>query len=185
MRKKRRRRQRTERPALEWRESRTVKRQDELCTHTETLATLQWAGLLSDMATGSARAGQWTFDRPRLFSRNVEIRVVGSGAEPPYATYYPDWAPGGCVEFAVGRTLHWASTNFWGTQWVFTDDEGTPLVRFEDTSPLFQVRTAVTFVQPSLSEADRALLLLLGRYLMVLHTKDTAAITAVTTAACT
>jgi hypothetical protein len=185
MRKKRCGRQRAERPALEWRESRAVKWQDELCTHTETLATLQWTGLLSDRSTGSARAGQWTFDRPRFFSRDVEIRAVDSHAEAPYAVLYPDWTSGGPVEFADGRTLHWASTNFWGTQWVFMDEAGTPLLRFEDTSPLFQVRTAVTFVQPGLSEADRALLLLLGRYLMVLHAKDTAVVAVATTAACT
>ena len=116
MRRKRRTRQRTERPALEWRESRAVKWQDELCTHTETLATLQWAGLLSEMATGSTRAGQWTFDRPRFFSREVEVRAVGSDAEAPYAVHYPNWTLGGRVEFAAGRTLHRTSTNFWRTQ---------------------------------------------------------------------
>jgi hypothetical protein len=174
-----------ERPALEWRESRTVKRQDELCTHTETLATLQWAGLLSNLATGSTQAGRWAFDRPRLFSKDVEIRTVSSDDETPYGVFLPNWTSGGRLELAEGRTFHWESTSFWGTQWEFTDDVGTTLIQFEDTSGLFRQSATVTLVQPRLREADRALLLLLGRYLMAMHSRDTAAVTAATTAAVT
>ena len=184
--KRKQRQQQRERPALEWRESRTVKRQDELCTHTETLATLQWAGLLSNLATGTTQVGRWTFDRPRLFSNDVEIRAVGSDDETPYGVFLPNWTSrGGRLELAEGRTFHWESVNFWGTQWQFTDDVGTTLVRFEDTSRLFRQSATVTLVQPRLREADRALLLLLGRYLMAMHSRDTAAVAAATTAAVT
>jgi hypothetical protein len=173
-----------ERPALEWRASRTVKWQDELCTHDGPVATLRWAGLLSYMATGTAQEGQWTFDRPRFLSRDVEVRTVSSDAKTPYAVYYPGWAMGGRVEFAGGRTLHWAPMNFWQTQWTFMDEAERTLVQFEDTSCLFEERAAVTFVRPGLSETDRGLLLLLGRYLMALQSRDNAAIVAATTTAC-
>ena len=174
-----------ERPALEWRESRTVKRQDELCTHDGPVATLRWAGMLSEIATGTTKEGQWTFDRPRLLARDVEVRTAGSEAEPPCAVYYPGWALGGRVVFAGGRTLHWAPTNFWQTRWAFMDEAERTLVQFEDTSRLFEERAAVTFMRPGLAEEDRALLLLLGWYLMTLQSRDNAAIVAVTTAACT
>ena len=47
-----------ERPAVEWRESRTVKRQDELHTAEGILATLRWAGPFSYLASGRLGAGQ-------------------------------------------------------------------------------------------------------------------------------
>jgi hypothetical protein len=65
------------------------------------------------------------------------------------------------------------------------DEAEQTLVQFEDTSRLFEERAAVTFVRPGLTEADRALLLLLGRYLMALQSRDNAAIAAATTAATT
>jgi hypothetical protein len=183
-RKKRERRQR-ERPALEWRESTTVKKQDELCTHDAVVATLRWAGMLSNFATGTAQAGQWTFDRPRIFARDVEVRRVGANGETPYAVYYPNWSPGGRLEFAHGRTIHWGPTNFWQTRWVFESESDITLMQFEDTSRLFRESAAVTFARRGLPDEERALLLLLGRYLMVLQSRDTAAITAATTAAYT
>lgn len=185
MKRKKRERREKERPALEWRESATVKRQDELCTHDAVVATLRWAGMLSNYATGTAQAGQWTFDRPRVFARDVEVRRVGPDAKVPYAVYYPNWSPGGRIEFAHGRTIQWGPTNFWQTQWVFADEADMTLLQFEDTSRLFRESAAVTFVRPGLSEDDRALLLLLGRYLMALQSRDNAAIAAATTAACT
>lgn len=192
--KRKRKRKDREPPALEWRGSRTVKRQEELCTPTETLATLQWAGIFSNLATGTTKVGQWTFDRPRIFCQDIEIRVVGSDvtrngiprhSETPYGVFYPNWKGGGRVELANGRTLDWAPTNFWATQWAFTDQLDTTLVQFENTSRLFRESVEVTYVQPRLAEADRALLLLLGYYLIALNDRDPAAVTAATTAATT
>jgi hypothetical protein len=185
---KRKRKKRTprEHPAVEWRESRTVKRQDELHTADGILAALRWASMFSYLATGQAGDKQWQFDRPRIFSREVEVRVAGSDAEAPFAVYYPGWTPGGQLEFGDGRTLRWFPTNFWQTQWVFTDDAEQVLMQFEDTSRILDQRAAVTFVRQGLAEADRALLLVLGRYLLAVQARDNAAIAAsVSTAAVT
>ena len=182
MRRKRKKRTPRERPAVEWRASRTVKRQDELHTADGILATLRWAGAFSYLASGGASGRQWRLDRPRFFSREVEVRIAGSDTGEPFAVYYPGWMPGGKLHFSDGRTLHWSPTNFWQTQWVFADKDERVLAQFEDTSRLFEQSAAVTFVHPDLLEADRVLLLVLGRYLLVLQSRDNAAIAASTSA---
>jgi hypothetical protein len=189
--KRRKKRTPRERPAVEWRESRTVRRQDELHTPDGILATLRWAGAFSYFAAGGASgvsstgSQQWHFDRPRLLSREVEVRAAGSEADEPLAVYHPDWMPGGKLYFADGRVLHWSPTDFWQTQWVFTDQAERVLVRFVDTSRLFEQSAAVTYVDRGIREADRALLLVLGRYLLALQARDNAAAAAATTAAVT
>jgi hypothetical protein len=180
---KRKRKKRTprERPAVEWRASRTVRRQEELHTPEGVLATLRWAGMFSYAATGetsSAGGQQWHLDRPRILSRDVEVWVAGS--EAPLVVYSPNWTSGGKLHFADGRVWHWYPTNFWQTQWAFEDDTERVLVRFEDTSRLLEQSAAVTFVDRGLRDADRALLLVLGRYLMALQSRDTAAAAAAT-----
>ena len=170
------------RPAVEWRESRTAKRQDELHTPDGILATLRWAGMFSYLATGGAGGTQWQFDRPRFLSRDVEVRAAGSDAGEPLAIYHPGWTSGGKLYFADGRVLHWYPTNFWQTQWVFADEAERVLAQFVDTSRLFEQSAAVTYVDPGLGEADRALLLVLSRYLLALQARDNAAIAASTSA---
>jgi len=108
---KRKKRTPRERPAVEWRESRTVKRQDELHTPDGILATLRWASMFSYLATGGASGSQWQFDRPRFFSREVEVRAAGLPAAEPLAVYYPGWMPGGKLHLADGRILHWSPTD--------------------------------------------------------------------------
>jgi len=178
MARKRKKRTPRERPAVEWRESRTAKRQDELHTPDGVLATLRWAGMFSYFATGGTGDRQWQFDRPRLLSRDVEVRAAGADQGEPFARYHPGWWPGGELYLADGRVLHWAPTNFWQTQWVFTDETERVLVQFVDTSRLFEQSAAVTYVDRGLRETDRALLLVLGRYLLALQARDSAAIAA-------
>ena len=182
MKRKRKKRTPRGRPAVEWRESRTVRRQDELHTADGILATLRWASAFSYLAAGEAGGKQWRLDRPRLFSREVEVRVAGSDVGEPFAVYYPGWTPGGQLQLADGRTLHWSPTNFWQTQWAFTDASERVLMQFEDTSRLFEQSAAVTFLHPGLAEADRVLLLVLGRYLLALQSRDNAAAAAATSA---
>jgi len=176
---KRRKKKQQSRPALEWRESRTAGRQDELYAAGQIVATLRWEGLFSTLATGTARTEQWTFERPRLLSRDVEVWVAGQDA--PVAVFSPGWTEDGKLSYTDGRTLYWRGTNFWRTEWVFCDVHGGPLIRFEDTSGLFKKTTTVGPARAGLSEADRALLALLGRYLIVLQDRDRAAVVAAIT----
>ena len=127
--------------AWEWHESRTTKRQDELRFEDRVFATLRWEGPFSRLAYARSPEGQWTFDRPRLLSRDVEIKV----GDTVIAVYHEKWTGDGTLEFADGRAYDWAPTNFWQTRWVFFDAGDKPLIAFDDTSGLFEQRAQVTF----------------------------------------
>jgi hypothetical protein len=162
----------------EWRESRTAKRQDELHFGERVAATLRWQGLLSNVAWAQSPEGRWTFDRPRVLSRDVEIRDAETDAL--VGCLHVKWTGDATLEFADGHTVDWAPTNFWQTQWAFFDAQENALISFVDTSRLFEARSAVTFHSSDLSAAESALLTTFGRYLMVLHRNDSAAVAAAT-----
>lgn len=168
----------------EWRESRTARRQDELHFGERVAATLRWQGLFSNLAYALSPEGEWTFDRPRLLSRDVEVRDADSDAL--VAVLYVKWRGDATLEFADGHTVDWAPTNFWQTEWAFfetAEKDERALISFVDTLRVLENRTAVTFYRSNLPAQESALLTLLGHYLMVLHRNDTAAVTAATTAA--
>jgi hypothetical protein len=166
-------------PELEWRASRTVRRQEELYHHGESLATLRWTSLFDVAATGTARTGQWHLDRPRLLSRDVEIHTANA----PYGTFSPGWTAEGTLWLEDGRTFRWVCEDFWQTRWTFVDEHENPVMHFVDTSGFLQERTAIVIPPSSLEESDRALLSILGRYLIALQARDTAAASAAVTAA--
>jgi hypothetical protein len=129
--------------------------------------------------------GEWTFDRPRLFSHDVHVRDAVSNAL--IVTYCEKWRGDGTVEFSDGRTFDWAPTNFWQTDWAFFDAEDRPLISFGDTSRWFEARAQITYhraasAEAQLSPRDDALLTVLGRYLTVLKRNDTAVVAASTAA---
>ena len=165
--------------AWQWRESRTARRRDELWLGEHIFATLRWEGPFSKLAHAQSPEGQWTFDRPRLLSRDVEVRAGAT----LIAVYHEKWTGDGTLKLTDGRAYDWAPTNFWQTRWVFYDAEEKPLIAFDDTSGLCEHKNEVTFWRSELSKADRGLLTTLGRYLMVLKRQDAAAIAAASTAA--
>jgi hypothetical protein len=156
---------------LTWQESPRVKRQDELCAGDRILATLRWQGTLSMLAFAVSPEGRWTFERPGVFSRDVQVRSTGS--DTPVALFRPSWAVGGGrVELAGDHTLYWMPTNFGQTRWAFTNVSGEQLVRFEDNARSLETTVRVELGPSVLSVSQRILLLLLGRYLMVLKKRD-------------
>jgi hypothetical protein len=164
--------------AWQWRESRTARRRDELIFGDQVFATLRWEGPFSKLAYARSPEGQWTFDRPRLLSRDVEVRQPD---ETLIAIYLEKWTGDGTLEFVDGRTCDWAPTNFWQTRWSFFDADNKPLVTFDDTSGLFEHTAQITFWPSDLSAADSGLLATLGRYLTALKQQDIAVIAATTT----
>ena len=150
MRKKKPQQQERDHLALEWCASRTVKRQDELRCGGEVLATLRWESMWSTLSTGTARMGRWTFERPGLLSRDIEVRIPGAGDDAPWAVFSPGWTSEGTLCLADGRRFHWQCTDFWQTEWVFVSAAGsrtrpdfsTRLPRWGSSVPGFPSPTA-------------------------------------------
>jgi hypothetical protein len=162
----------------EWRESRTTRRQDELHLGEHVAATLRWQGMLSNMAHARSPEGEWVFDRPRILSRDIEVREAKSNAL--VAVLHVRWTGDATLEFADGHTVDWSPTNFWQTRWAFFDENEHALISFVDTSRLLEARSAVAFHTSDLSARESALLTMFGRYLMILHRNDSAAVAATT-----
>jgi hypothetical protein len=99
------------------------------------------------------------------------------------AVFVPGWTEEGTLSFTDGRTMHWKSRDFWQTEWAFVDAERRTVARFDDTSGFLRRRTAASTYKAGLSEADRAMLLILGRYLMILQAQDRVAMIAAVGAA--
>jgi hypothetical protein len=167
--------------ALEWRESKRTKRLDELRRGDQILATLRWEGCFSKRAFAHSPEGAWEFDRPKPFSKDVKVWIAV--AEDPVATLTFGWLGGdGTMERADGRTLRWEATNFWATNWAFRTGSGETLIHFLDNSGFLERRTLIEFRPGVLPPSDRDLLLLLGRYLMILQSDDAAAAAAAASA---
>ena len=81
----------------EWRESRTAKRQDELHLGERVAATLRWQGWASTLAHAETPEGRWTFDRPRILSRDVEVRDAVTDAI--VGNLYVRWRGDATLEF--------------------------------------------------------------------------------------
>ena len=177
-----------QRAPLEWRESRTVRNQDELRAGDQIQATLRWEGWGSTYATGVARAGRWTFGRPRLLSRDVSIWIAGREEDAPFAIFSPHMFGDGPLTCADGRSYYWEPTDFWRSQWRFTGPGGQPLLYASDDSGFLERRTGIWLARaptdaPATNDEACALLVLAAHYLMALHEQDTAAAAAATTAA--
>jgi hypothetical protein len=164
----------------EWRESRTAKRVDELHYGERVAATLRWEGLCSNRAHAHSPHGQWIYDRPRVLSRDIEVR--DGETNKLIATLYVRWTGDATLEFTDGRTVDWSPTNFWQTRWAFFGADEQAIISFVDTSRILEARSAVTFHRTYLSDKESALLTTFGRYLMILHRNDSAAVAASTAA---
>jgi len=174
---KRKKKQRVD-PELEWRPTGN-KRQEALYHRGQPVSTLQWESMWNVAAVGTSKDGQWRLDRPRLLSQDVEIYA----GETHVGTFTPGWTGDGSLALVTGHIYRWVYEDFWRQRWAFVDARDTPVIQFEDTSGFLVERTAVSIYKSEISDRERALLAILGRYLMALHTRDSAAASAAVTAA--
>jgi hypothetical protein len=164
---------------LYWIQPKALVRCFELRSEDKVVATLAWETSCGSLARARASVGSWTCKRVGFLNPRVTVRE--SGSEVNLATFWPRWLGDGTLEFAYGRSFRWQSTNFWGTDWMFADFDGTPLVRFLQGSRERRLSNllkteALVDIQPQARDLpELALLVLLGWYLAILRRDDTAA----------
>jgi len=162
-----------------WVQPRGLDRYYELRAGDVLLASLAWQTRCGSLARSQSSEGSWTFKRVGFFNPRVTVREAGS--EIDIAVFWPRWLGDGTLEFGHGARFRWQSTNFWATNWMFTDDGGMPLVKFREGSPkggwreMFKTQALVEIESLAADLPELPLLVLLGWYLMVLRNEDAAA----------
>ncbi len=167
------------RTPLYWVQPKTFDRWFELRAGDQVVATLGWETSCGSLARGSTAQGSWTFKRVGFLNPRVTVRQ--SGSEIDVAVFWPRWLGDGTLELASGAVFRWQSTNFWGTDWMFSAGDGTPLLALKEgskegkLSDMFKTQSLVEIHPEAYDVPDIGLLVLVGWYLMILRQDDAAA----------
>jgi hypothetical protein len=152
-----------------WSKSKGPKGEWALRLGEQQLATLRFRSAWGTLATGEADGDSWTFKRIGFFQNKVTVRSTRSDAD--VAVFVNDWKMGGTLQLPDGRRYR-GNTNFWMTNYAFTDEEGRPLVSYRRIGGLTSI-SAVAEIEPAGAElSDLPWLVMLGWYLAVMLHQD-------------
>jgi len=127
----------------------------------ETASTAYGTLTMADSATQSWRFKVAGFLKPRVTLRDTR-------AKDDLAVFRSNFRGDGWVEFFMGSKFHWKSTNFWGTEWGFSNVQEKLLfvLKSKPSYPL-QVQSVVEIGAQWNDLNELPLLLMLGWYLRV------------------
>ncbi|MBZ0281679.1 MAG: hypothetical protein K8L97_13150 [Anaerolineae bacterium] len=143
----------------------------------EVVAQLNRPHWYSRYAEVDAPGHRWGFEPKGFFRRKIIVKSLGTDEEIAVFNY---GLSNGTLNFADGRVYHWRQSNFWGTKWAWTTDDGEPIVGFESKG-LLRYRGEMSLSPASDEISHITLLVFLGWYLVTLHYEDSAASTVVVT----
>jgi hypothetical protein len=147
---------------LQWKRVKWWKREFELRSGDEVLAKLYRQRGISGVI-GEATDGCWNFKRRGFWMREIAITELATQIE--IAVTKRGWKTS--LTFSDGRVLMFKKTNIWRNEWVWLNDEETPLIRFQ--------RNKYPQIEPAaFSFPELSLLLTLGWHLIVLHQEEAA-----------
>jgi hypothetical protein len=162
---------------LTWVQPHARERLFELRSGEGVVGSLRWVNRFGSLADAVAASGHWTFKRIGFFRPQITVREQGSEAN--LATFTPQWAGDGILQFSTDQCFRWTGKGFWRSRWSFTNVAGEPLVYFEPCDTLLKKSAAVKVAAEGLRVAELSLLILMGWYLMLLKSEDDAASAAV------
>ena len=155
---------------LEWARVKAWKCAFELHSGDEVLARLYRQKEIHSMV-GEAADGCWAFRRRGFWNADIVVTDLASQAEIAIVKKGRNKS----LAFSDGRLFTLQKTSFWRNEWVWLNDEGTPLIHFQHGKHLK--------LEPlALSLPELSLLVIVGWHLIVLQQEEDAAVTAVTVA---
>jgi hypothetical protein len=167
---------------LKWVQPHSGKRNFELWSGNDVVATLSWEKMFGTLATAQAADKTWTFKRVGFFNNRVTVRSPDSGAD--IAVFKPGWGYAGTLE-AGGRVYHWKNVSFWGGKWGFFGPDDTGYISFEYAGgwdSLLKLQGKAEVLPGAPVGPDMPLLLTLGWYIMVMMFDDNTSTVAATSA---
>lgn len=127
----------------------------------------------ASLANGVTAWQKWTFKREGFWHRQVTIQMRDSGDA---AVFTPAWMGGGALELSQGRTLRFGATNFWRSHWDWSDTATqASLVHLKRHARMLKMQGQVEIETEAVTYPELPLLVVLGWYLMILSTRNSAA----------
>lgn len=145
------------------------KRDHELRSGDEVLATLTWPKALGTLAEGTIDGTKYTLKRGGFLHPYVTVRKVPF--EEDVARMELTIGGHGTLQFPDGTRYSFQKLSFWGFKWGMMSESGDPLVTFGQASALKSV--GEMSIEPA-GAADRHLpiLVLLGGYTVILAIEE-------------
>lgn len=161
-----------EHQGLQWVQTNRWKQNYELQdTDGDVIATIHRPSMWNTRAVVTAPGNHWTFERKGWWRQRVVIRSVGTGEEPAQYIYH---SSKGRLEYPDGRVFLWRQGNFWGSKWMWTTEDGEPLIGFQ-TKGFLRLGSEIELNSELASEKAPSLLIFLGWYLYTLYYEDSTA----------
>lgn len=137
----------------------------------EVVATMRRTHWWNNRVEIDSVGNRFLLDRKGFLPQRIEVQSIGTGESP--ATFIYELLKGR-LDFDDGRTYIWRSSNWWGTKWAWTTEEGVPLIGFE-VQGMFKQKGLIHVDNRTFSLDKPPLLLFLGWYLIMLYYQDAAA----------
>lgn len=155
---------------LKWVQPTAFKMQYELRSGNDLVAVLRISGLFRDQAAAESADGFWTFERVGFWRNKVRVRARGSKADD--AVFKTSrWGDGsGMLQLPDGRKVS-ATTNFWRTEYQFSNEAGEPLLRLSGGGVLRQNANVEVHARAA-RMPELPWLVMLGLFLMVIARAD-------------
>ncbi len=155
---------------LEWRQESAFGRRYNLKLGDSVLAEVAFVKTLGTLAEARTAKSAWSFKRKGVFSSTVGARPLGEERE--VATYLPNWTSSkGLMRLDNGEEFQLRSANFWASEWLLSDLDGAPVLRFHNRGFL-KHGAQVDIEEKGRAHPQLELLLTLTWYILVLHQMD-------------
>jgi len=152
-----------------WKQPKMMEPAFELKYSEEVLGTLRFKNSFGSLAEGVMAEGKWTFKRQGFLKTQVTIRQDGNPGN--IAVYFTNtWSQGGTLELPDGRKYQ-ANSNFWHSQFEFTDLQEHPILRFTNIGG-FKLHARLEILPAAKELPEIPWMVLLGWYLAVMTSRD-------------
>jgi hypothetical protein len=155
---------------LQWTRVKRWKRAFELHSGDEVLAML-YPQIGTNSMIAEAADGHWALKRRSFWNADIVITELTSQAEIAVVRRGRNKR----LTFSDGRLFTLTKSSFWRNEWVWLNDEGTPLIRYQRGKSLLIEPTANSLLELSL-------LVIIGWHLFVLQQEEDTASAAATVA---
>jgi hypothetical protein len=154
---------------LRWTQPSALRSEYELYRGGERLGTLIFTSAFGSKATAQAAGGCWTFKRVGFLKTGVTIRSCGADTDVGVFEN-TTWSGGGTLHLARHRRLR-ADTNFWHSQYAFTDEADRPLVRYT-TGGFLRMSGEMQILPAAAGIPELPWIVMLGWYLAIMMHRD-------------